>query len=1050
MKEIFLTVLLAGLGALPGSGDEYVCQELLSQPAGQLGCSVNLHGDAAALGANLDGGGAVTYCHKESDGTWSCDSPKVRANDGQPGDEFGRSVGLDGNRLAVGAPFANGSGAVYLFGRNDATSPLVQSQKIVASDAARGDQFGLTLALSGDTLIVGAPNNAGTTGSLSGAVYIFHWDQGRKMWIQGQKLTASDARAFDNFGFSLAIDGNVIVVGAPFHDGAGANSGEAYVFAWDGNTWRQTAQLTARDAAAGDEYGSAVAVSGDFLAVGARRDDVGRMQDAGSAYIYERSGSAWNEAVHLFGEAVGDRFGVAVSMSGTQLLAGALLHDGSGPESGAAYLFQRQPNGTWIRVNLTFPNIPQGGDRFGQAVSIDDQTQNLVVGAYLAHNGAGSAAVCSKAPHHPFVDLALVKSGPASAEPGDTITYTLKVTNRGSGSATGVHLEDTIPAELQPLAPLPGGCMTTGKKVVCTIPDLSSGQSRTLQLNFTVLDVCASTIVNQATVRSNEEVPVPSNRISTAVDSPPLTLTKTGPASAKPGEPITYMLTVTNPGCRIATGIHIEDPIPDGLEIPGPPAPKGSCSFNSEGIVCNLPDLAPNSSTTVSLPQLIVSETCLPSIMNQATVSSNGGGPIPSNQVSTKVVRTADLRMVKIGPGSGGPRLGPAVLHLGDPVSYILVVINEGPDIACGVVVRDSIPVELTEPVTKPPCEVTEPENEIRCSIAELPAESPSNLVSFPVSFTAAACRSPIVNTATVSAVPPAADPQPKNDSSMWPITIDCSPSITKTDGLTMAFSGDTLTYTIVMDNPGKCPVTVSDPFPADLLMVRWCRDSGDPPSPCVPFQTGPLQEALADATATYRVRGMVPPMFTGTLSNTASVTGACGSAQATDTTEIVFPPGVTVLCKGIDGTQVEGGTVIYTFVLRNGGPFAQMDNPGDEFSDLLPAGLTVVSTSASSGTVSSPPGNPVTWNGAIPVGGMVTITITAMVGAGTKGMTFCNAPTIAFDQDGDGTNESSSVAVPCCFTVPVIIPTLTEPWLATLILLLALLALRRLRRRAL
>ncbi|HEY4594360.1 MAG TPA: hypothetical protein VIJ61_18210, partial [Thermoanaerobaculia bacterium] len=293
--------------------------------------------------------------------------------------------------------------------------------------------------------------------------------------------------------------------------------------------------------------------------------------------------------------------------------------------------------------------------------------------------------------------------------------------------------------------------------------------------------------------------------------------------------------------------------------------------------------------------------------------------------------------------------------------------------------------------------------------------------------------------------VPPAADPQPNDNSATAMTTISCPPSITKTDGLTTAFSGDTLTYTIVVDNPGQCPVTVSDPFPADLLMVRWCRDSG---GPCIPSQTGPLQEALADATATYRVQGMVSPMFTGTLSNTASVTGPCGSAQATDTTEIVFPPGVTVLCKGIDGTQVEGGTVIYTFVLRNGGPADQMDNPGDEFSDLLSAGLTPVSASASSGTVTL--GNPVTWNGAIPVGGMVTITITAMVGAGTKGMTFCNAPTIAFDQDGDGTNESNAVAVPCCFTVPATIPTLSEPWLATLALLLALLALRRLRRRAL
>jgi len=600
-----------------------------------------------------------------------------------------------------------------------------------------------------------------------------------------------------------------------------------------------------------------------------------------------------------------------------------------------------------------------------------------------------------------------------------------------------------IPAWLQPIVPLPGGCMTAGQKVVCTLPDLPAGQKRTVHLSFTVLDVCVNAIVNLATVSANEKDTNPDNnsaQASTALMPKPLTLTKTkiGPASARPGEPITYMLTVTNPGSCTATGVHIEDQIPAGLEIPEPPAPKaGGCSLNSDRtiVVCDLPSLASHASATFNLPFTVL-ETCLPSIVNQATVSANGEDPVQSNQVSTTVIRMASLKMLKMGPDSVQP---------GDTISYTLTVINQGPDLACGVVVRDPIPQDLINPMLLPAVPPVVPPdgckvmpNEIDCALAKLPALTAQ---SFAVSFTAAApCPRKISNTATVSAV------QSNTDSATAMTTIDCAPSITKTDGLTTAFSGDTLTYTIVMDNPGQCPVTVSDPFPADLLMVRWCRDSGGPP--CVPSQTGPLQEALADATATYRVQGTVSPMFTGTLSNTASVTGPCGSDEATDTTEIVFPPGVTVLCKGIDGTQVEGGTVIYTFVLRNGGPAAQMDNPGDEFSDLLPVGLTVISASASSGVAL--PGPPVTWNGAIPVGGMVTITITAMVGAGTKGMTFCNAPAIAFDQDGNGTNESNAVAVPCCFTVPAMIPTLTEPWLATLALLLALLALRRLRRRAL
>jgi len=215
----------------------------------------------------------------------------------------------------------------------------------------------------------------------------------------------------------------------------------------------------------------------------------------------------------------------------------------------------------------------------------------------------------------------------------------------------------------------------------------------------------------------------------------------------------------------------------------------------------------------------------------------------------------------------------------------------------------------------------------------------------------------------------------------------------------------------------------------------------------------GDLQDVLTDSTATYRVQAIVSPMFTGTLVNTASVAGSpeCvdpdpGNNSATDRTAIVLAPGVAVFCKGIAGIQAEGEMITYTFLLLNGGPAAQMDNPGAELSDLLPPGLTLVSASASSGTVTL--GNPVTWNGAIPVGGMVTITITATIGAGTQGMTFCNAPTIAFDRDGDGTNESSgAAAVPCCFLIPAQIPALSGPALGILALLLGIAALRRLRR---
>jgi uncharacterized repeat protein (TIGR01451 family) len=510
-----------------------------------------------------------------------------------------------------------------------------------------------------------------------------------------------------------------------------------------------------------------------------------------------------------------------------------------------------------------------------------------------------------------------------------------------------------------------------------------------------------------------------------------LTLVKTAPASAKPGQRITYTLTVTNQGTCPATGVVLKDPIPANFQAVG----TSGCVIESGTIVCALLDLAPQASTMVSLP-FDVLETCAPAIVNKATISANEEGPVSSNTVSTAIMRVADVMVMKTGPASVQP---------GGLVPYVLTVKNLGPDIACGVVVNDPIPAGLTSPVfPSPPCSFTP--NGILCSLGNLPV-GPS-LPPISLSFTAPAiCGNPITNKATVSAVPPTADPNPANDSGT--VTTACCEdlSITKTASRATASPGDVLTYTIVVSNPGGSQATVTDVFPAGLTQVRWCKDVN---GPCAPIHLGDLHDLLSDTTATYRVQATVSPMFLGTLVNTATVAGpGCdldpSNNSATAMTEVSLAPGVAIFCKGIDGSQVEGGTVTYTFLLLNGGPAAQLNAT---FSDLLPAGLTPTATSASSGTVSMPPGNPVTWNGPIPVGGMVTITITAMIGPMTKGMTFCNAPTVAFDRDGDAINESVAFAIPCCFLVPQVIPTLSDSALGVLALLLTLTALRRLRRR--
>ena len=157
----------------------------------------------------------------------------------------------------------------------------------------------------------------------------------------------------------------------------------------------------------------------------------------------------------------------------------------------------------------------------------------------------------------------------------------------------------------------------------------------------------------------------------------------------------------------------------------------------------------------------------------------------------------------------------------------------------------------------------------------------------------------------------------------------------------------------------------------------------------------------------------------------------------------------VTALCEGITGSFVEGGTVTSTYLLRNDGRTPQTDNPGPELTLLLPAGLSPTGSRASAGTVTT--ANPVTWNGAIPAGGTVTITIDAVPGPGTVGSTLCNQATVFFDADADGINEESSlVSKFCCLGVlaPEEIPALGDLGMVLLALLMTVAGLRIVRKR--
>ena len=213
---------------------------------------------------------------------------KLVAGDAAASDYFGFSLAIDGDTVVIGA-YGAGPGVAYILRASDG----VQLAKLMAADAASGDEFGWSVAINGDTVVVGARQDD-DGGSNSGSVYVFRTSDGGATYGQVAKLTAADAAANDWFGYSVAIDSDTVVVAAVRKDG---NTGAVYVFRTTdgGATYGQVAKLAASDAAAGDYFGDSVAIDGDTIVVGADGDDDAGTR-SGSAYVFSTTAALGSDS----------------------------------------------------------------------------------------------------------------------------------------------------------------------------------------------------------------------------------------------------------------------------------------------------------------------------------------------------------------------------------------------------------------------------------------------------------------------------------------------------------------------------------------------------------------------------------------------------------------------------------------------------------------------------------------------------------------------------------------------------------------------------------
>lgn len=288
-------------------------------------------------------------------------------------DTLGGKVALKNDVAMLGAmrrdDKGKDSGAVVSFERQ--ANSWKQSRIFTAPDAKPGDAFGQSVALTENHLVIGAPRND-ALGNDSGAAYIYKRESGK--WHYQTKITASDGAAGDLFGISVAIDGNTIVVGADLHDEKAENAGAVYVYVLENNKWQQQAKLMASDAGDTDIFGVRVAVSGDTALISARRDDTKELGiDAGSAYIFVRNGNSWTQQVKLTspdGQA-DDRFGRGVALSKDTAIISAMNHDANGSNTGALYVYKNGPEG-WRYTSKFVARSSKPEDKFGWNVGLSD------------------------------------------------------------------------------------------------------------------------------------------------------------------------------------------------------------------------------------------------------------------------------------------------------------------------------------------------------------------------------------------------------------------------------------------------------------------------------------------------------------------------------------------------------------------------------------------------------------------------------------------------------------------------------------------------------
>ena len=615
----------------------------------------------------------------------------------------------------------------------------------------------------------------------------------------------------------------------------------------------------------------------------------------------------------------------------------------------------------------------------------------------------------------PAADLSLTKTASAATVlPGQTFTYDLVAHNAGPSTATTVDITDTLPDGFMfDPATSSAGCSAAGTDVTCAVGSLADGASTPVTIEVSVPgDAAAGIWDNKAVIHSPLFDPDETNNSATASvevrNSVDLSITKVAsPSTVNAGDEVTFTITVSNAGPSTAMAM-LEDVLPAGLtpvSITGP-----GCDATT--LTCSM--LVPPGTQTVTLVAR-ADDDATGTLINRATVTApdNVSGTVTAEAPVT-VTPSADLAVTKT-------LVSPLVA--GEPAVYQMKVTNNGPSLATGVTLTDTLPAGVTFDTGGSSPECTGPAaGPVTCPVGDLPSGTSVEVtvaVSVPSSLPAGTL---LTNTASVAGDQP--DPNPANNTSSVtdPVSRVVNLEISK-DAPASVPLGGTITYTVTVTNAGPSDasdVVITDPLPSEITPVSAIVTGGTGTCALGPPVTCTFPAVPAGGSAIIQITGTVVAGLGTTITNTADVTSAQSPtpkpAQADTVVEALT--GLVVSKMASVNPAVAGSPLTYTVTVTNQGPSPAT---GVTLHDPLPAGYTATSATASNGASCTTGGGAVVDCadlGPLAALASVTVTITGSVASSASGQ-LVNTAT-ATDAQGGHADGSSVTSVTQQYTVTI------------------------------